>query len=161
MAEYRKITKPVVPQCIADWYEENKDNFENNLAYLIKDYLDDRIEDDKLVSWFDKANKINNFDDDYNIKAYAPIQTLVNMHQFGYDIKKEKLYTVELPDPKNSKGVKTYLAKNEFGEVELFTSLIGFADDWKQEKNAQLTEDEIKKDFEWTFKFKKEVKEDE
>ena len=39
--------KPVVPQFVADWYEANKDDFENNLAILIER----EIEDDNLRLW--------------------------------------------------------------------------------------------------------------
>lgn len=119
------------------WEEERKDN------------LEDKIEDDKLKSWFDS---------DYNSNTY-PIQTLVNMHQFGYTVKKEKLYTVEIPNPNGSS--KVYLGKNEYGKVELFTWVIKeFADDWKKEKNVQLTENEIKEDFAylWEANLPKEVK---
>ena len=85
------------------------------------------------------------------------------MHKFGYEIEKEKLYTVEIPNPNASGYGKTYLAKNKDGKVELYSwssyTSIDFADNWKQEENAQLTESEIKQDFEWAWKFAKEVKE--
>lgn len=150
----KKFEKPVVPQYVADWYEENKDNFEDNLAYLLNDYLNKNfafIEDSNLKVWLDN---------DFNLNK--PIQTLVNMHQFGYTVKKEKLYTVEIPNPNGSS--KVYLGKNEYGKVELFTWVITqpeeFADDWKKEKNVQLTEDEIKEDFAylWEANLPKEVK---
>ena len=83
------------------------------------------------------------------------------MHQFGYEVQKEKLYTVEIPNPNAIGYSKIYLAKNKDGKVELFTwsgyTSIEFADNWKQEENAQLTESEIKEDFEWAWQFAKEV----
>lgn len=76
---------------------------------------------------------------------------------------KEKLYTVEIPNPNASGYGKTYLAKNKDGKVELYSwssyTSIDFADNWKQEENAQLTESEIKQDFEWAWPFAKEVEE--
>ena len=73
--------KPVVPRFVADWYEDNKDEFEFNLYRLCVDY--DNCELDKeMMIWF--RDKNNN-----------PIQTLTAMHQLGYEVKKEKLYTVK------------------------------------------------------------------
>lgn len=90
-----ELEKPVVPQFVADWYEENKNDFEYNLAHLINDYFKGEIEDDNLMSWFDY---------DFNFDRNKPIQTLINMHKFGYEVKKEKLYTAK------NKLTGTYLA---------------------------------------------------
>ena len=66
--------KPVVPQCVADWYEENKKDFDYNLW----DYLTswDRQKGSDFKKW------INNEID--------VLQTLVNMHQFGYEWRKRR-----------------------------------------------------------------------
>ena len=73
--------KPVVPQFVADWYEENKDNLEFNIFDYV--YRFDQNAGFDFKDWFD----------DFNTK---PIQTLVNMHQFGYEVEKEKRYRVRL-----------------------------------------------------------------
>ena len=143
--------KPVVPQFVADWYEEHKDDFEIYLSGLCINFTCHRERlNDKLVNWYEQLEN-------------KPIQTLVNIHQFGYEVEKEKLYTVEIPNPNGSVYRKIYLAKNKDGKVELFTwsgyTSIEFADNWKQEENAQLTESEIKKDFGWAWEFAKEVEE--
>ena len=141
--------KPVIPQFVADWYEDNKDGFEFNLYTLCLDYNNCEV-DKKLSDWFcDKHNK--------------PLETLVNMHQFGYEVKKEKLYTVEIPNPNGDGYSKTFLGKFKDGKVELckwsgYTS-IEFADNWKQEEYAQLTESKIKEDFDWAWQFAEEVEE--
>ena len=70
--------KPVVPQFVADWYEENKDDFETNLYNLCVDFHKRKLPDD-LYEWFNKLSD-------------KPIETLVMMHQLGYEVKKEKLY---------------------------------------------------------------------
>ena len=141
--------KPVVPQFVADWYEEYKSYFEYNLYSLCVDFHERKLQRD-LHEWF---NNLSN----------KPIETLVMMHKFGYEVQKEKLYTVEIPNPNGSGYSKIYLAKNKDGKVELFTwsgyTSIEFADNWEQEENAQLTESEIKKDFGWAWQFAKEVKE--
>ena len=143
--------KPVVPQFVADWYEEHKDNFEIYLSELCRNFTFNRERlKDKLANWYEQLEN-------------KPLQTLVNMHQFGYEVQKEKLYTVEIPNPNDSGYSKIYLAKNKDGKVELFTwsgyTSIEFADNWKQEENAQLTEAEIKEDFAWLWQFAEEVEE--
>ena len=151
IAELDEPEKPVVPQFVADWYEEHKDNFEIYLSGLCINFTCHRERlNDKLANWYEQLEN-------------KPIQTLVNMHQFGYEVQKEKLYTVEIPNPNESGYSKIYLAKNKDGKVELFTwsgyTSIEFADNWKQEENAQLTESEIKKDFDWAWQFAEEVEE--
>ena len=142
-------SKLVVPQFVANWYEENKDGFEMNLYNFCVDFHERKLPDD-LYEWFNKL-------------IDKQIETLVLMHKFGYEVEKEKLYTVGIPNPNSSEYRKIYLAKNKDGEVELFTwsgyMSIDFADNWKQEENAQLTETEIKKDFGWAWQFAEEVEE--
>ena len=70
--------KVKVPQFVADWYEENKDDFEFN----VWDWIAFRNEPEKL------ENKEFNYW--INDGEGNPIQTLVNMHQFGYEVEKEK-----------------------------------------------------------------------
>lgn len=74
--------KPVVPQFVADWYEDNKDDFEYNIYDLCVKSHEYELEGE-IRNWFDSMDN-------------KPIQTLVNMHQFGYEVKKEKLYTARL-----------------------------------------------------------------
>lgn len=78
---YPDITKPVeVPQCVADWYEENKDNLDYNLWNFIMDW--DEQGPSGFKQWIDE-----------NKEAF---KTIVNMHQFGYKVKKEKKYLVKM-----------------------------------------------------------------
>lgn len=78
---YPDVTKPVeVPQYVIDWYEENKGNLDYNLWNYIMDWED--TEEDSFKRW------VNNSKDAF--------QTIINMHQFGYSIKKEKKYLVKL-----------------------------------------------------------------
>lgn len=91
--------KPVVPQYVADWYEENKYNLEYELV--------DRI--NKLPLDIDGV-KITEFDEWLLDDDNNPIQTLVNMHQFGYEVEKEKEYVIKL---KNSPQILLYEEKNE------------------------------------------------
>ena len=78
--EPRKVK---VKKFVADWYEEHKDEFE----YNVWDWLSSRSESGKIDSKF--AFWLNDVDN-------TPIQTLVNMHQFGYEVDEEKRYFVKI-----------------------------------------------------------------
>ena len=69
-----KQEKPVVPQFVADWYEESKDYFEYNLSSLCIDFQEQKLQED-LYEWF-------------NYLSNKPIETLVMMHKFGYEVSK-------------------------------------------------------------------------
>lgn len=79
-SELDEPQKPVVPQFVADWYEENKDSFDYNLWEYLTDWEEQEPSDFK--------NWIN---DEYNT-----FKTLVNMHQFGYEVEQEKRYLVKV-----------------------------------------------------------------
>lgn len=81
----RAWNKPVVPQFVADWYEEHKDDFEIALFRCI----------DHIPSVYDEGD-LNEFEEWIIDGETKPFQTLVNMHQFGYDVEKEKRYTVKI-----------------------------------------------------------------
>ncbi|RRR54265.1 DUF1642 domain-containing protein [Streptococcus suis] len=85
-------------------------------------------------------------------------ETFAQAWLFGFEIEQEKLYTVEIPDP-NRPDIVTFLYK-ENGKVFIGTDI--FLDEapnykWKNEPGSQLTEAEIKEDFEWAWQFAKEV----
>ena len=141
--------KPVVPKYVADFYESIKDDFEDKLYELCLQFNNNSDDLPREIWWWFDCGK------------NEPIQTLVKMKIYGYKVEKEKLYTVELPNPNGDGYSKLYLSKNKDGKVELFQwsdyTSIDFADDWKLLKNAQLTEDEIKEDFDWAWQFAEEV----
>ena len=113
----RELNKPVVKQFIADWYEENKDVFEANLYRFVCN----------LTSIFDGA-KINEFERWFLTAGTKPFQTLINMHQFGYEVEKEKekRYEVILC---NGQSLKTVYRQGDdyldfekvYGDLENFT----------------------------------------
>ena len=80
----RELNKVKVKQFVADWYEENKDSFEFN----VWDWIAFRDEAEKLEN-----REFNNW---INDSRENPIQALVNMHQFGYEVEKEKRYLVKI-----------------------------------------------------------------
>ena len=89
------MNKPVVKQFVADWYEEHKDDFE----YNVWDWISSKDEPEKIQSEF--AFWVNDVENN-------PIQTLVNMHQFGYTIEKEKRYLVKIVGMDNINGYLSY-----------------------------------------------------
>ena len=96
--------KPVVPQFVADWYEKHKYALEFNIFDYV--YRFDQQEEKDFKDWFD----------DINTKA---IRILVNMHQFGYEVEKEKRYIVTL----KSSGQKLYYHTED--EDYIFSSYDG------------------------------------
>ena len=134
-----KQEKPVVPQFVADWYEEHKDNFEYSVQCLCVQGCEPLRQID---IWFDKTKN-------------KPIETFVKMKLFGYEVKKEKLYTVEIPNP-NSAGGKLVLSKQQSTGMLILEMLNS---DINKPKYLHLTEDEIKKDFGRAWRFAKEVEE--
>lgn len=80
--EPQKVT---VPQFVADWYEEYKDDFEGKLFRCV-DLITRDFEDGDL----------SEFEEWFIDGKTEPFQTLVNMHQFGYEVEKEKRYTVKM-----------------------------------------------------------------
>lgn len=80
--EREKVT---VPQFVVDWYEEHKDDFEIALFRCI----------DNIPSVYDEGD-LNEFEEWIINGETKPFQTLVNMHQFGYEVDEEKRYYVRL-----------------------------------------------------------------
>lgn len=76
----QELNKPVVKQFVADWYEENKYSFDYNLWEYLTDW--EKQEPSDFKNWINDENNV--------------FQTLVNMHQFGYTVEKEKRYFVRL-----------------------------------------------------------------
>ncbi|MFI3127769.1 DUF1642 domain-containing protein [Streptococcus suis] len=132
--------KVVVPKCVGEWIEEAK-----NRNFCLVDALVSDLNPTEVDEWLYGENDKNQ-------------DTFARAWLFGYEIEREKLYTVEIPDP-NRPDIATFLYK-ENGKVFIGTDI--FLDEvpnykWKNEPENQLTESEIKEDFEWAWQFAKEV----
>ena len=68
--EREKVT---VPQFVADWYEKNKNNLDYNIWNYVYEW--ENQEEDEFRNWFNHSSEA--------------FQTLINMHQFGYEIEKK------------------------------------------------------------------------
>ncbi|MEG3269931.1 DUF1642 domain-containing protein [Streptococcus suis] len=137
-----QIHKPqtvVVPKFIADSIEYCK-NEEGYGLLRAMDYCD---EYNDTGEWLERPENQETF-----ARAWMD----------GYEIEQEKLYTVEIPDP-NCLDVVTFLCK-ENGKVFIGGDIFWDEmpnDKWKNEPENQLTESEIKKDFDWAWQFREEV----
>ena len=87
--------KVKVPQFVADWYEKKK----HDLNHYIWDYIYNwnHQEESEFKRWMNCS--------------IISFQTLVNMHQFGYEVDKEKRYLVKI------RATKHYIAKDGIGKI--------------------------------------------
>ena len=130
--DFKKSQKVKVPQFVADWYEENKDDFETSLFQCVYELFKKRNDEE--------LNEFEKWVIDENTK---PFQTLVNMHQFGYEVEKEKRYRVRF------KGLDKDLEYLNFkhGHVWVFSDNIE-----NEEYRTAHTRKELEEaDFGWVF----------
>ena len=125
--------KVVIPKFVAEWIEECKRSGWHLQKALYR--LDD---DEKVSDWaYDEnddliAEKVETF-----ARAWLAYPNIT--------IEQEKLYTVEIPNPN---GLVVCLERLDRGKIALST--LG---------ESELTEAEIKQDFEWAWQWAKEVEE--
>ena len=131
--------KPVLPQFVADWIEWCK---ENNITLL---GAGTAICDNKNIRSLDASGW-----------AWKNQETFAKAWLFGYEVEKEKLYTVEIPIANSPLGYHYVLRKTISGEIIIDSF---FTNNWGNYDYCQLTEEEIKKDHGWAWKYAEEVKE--
>nr|DAE89248.1 MAG TPA: Protein of unknown function (DUF1642) [Bacteriophage sp.] len=125
--EPQKVT---IPQFVADWYEKHKNNIDFEIWHYLHSFS--YQEEDEFKKWMNKLGE-------------KQIQTIVNMHQFGYEVEEEKRYLVKIkgnirdnilayglyvgrfffvPDGENDSQRKTHTRKEleEAGFSEVFNS---------------------------------------
>lgn len=84
LKEIKESQKVTVPQFVADWYEEHKDNLEYNIWDWMKYNLEPKKRENLIFSrWLGKT-------------ANNPVETLVKMKLYGYTVEKEKRYLVKI-----------------------------------------------------------------
>lgn len=101
LSEHYKLVE--VEQFVADWYEENKDNLETNLFRIV--FNMPKISENKKLSLFEEWLT------DINTNSF---QILINMHQFGYKIKKENKYIVRMIGLDKDESYLKYNVKSDF-----------------------------------------------
>ncbi|EAC5807532.1 DUF1642 domain-containing protein [Listeria monocytogenes] len=141
IAKVEEQERLVVPQFIADWYEQHRDKLEHSIWQYI-------------YCWDVQKRKSDfyNFMKNDNLK---PVETLIKMKD-GYEVEKEPLYYVRLPFASRSADFEkettyTYIIVNiTTDEMQPSTSNRNYGS-WK----AELTEAQIKTmpggDIYWQF----------
>lgn len=108
--------KPVVPQYVADWYEGHKNDLNEDIWEYLTSWADTKW--DEFKYWM------------YHTGKNEAITTIVNMHQFGYEVEKEARYTVKIKGRLGQYLGKYYLNNEELtpqfirtlkGEGSVFT----------------------------------------
>ena len=131
--------KPVVPQFVADWIEWCKKNKITLLG------ADTAICNNKNIRTLDASGW-----------AWKNQETFAKAWLYGYEIEKEKLYTVEIPIANSPLGYHYVLRKTTSGEIIIDSF---FTNNWGNYDYCWLTEAEIKKEHEWAWQFAEEVEE--
>ena len=149
--ELDKVEKPVLSEAEDEWLKRLK------IAYPFRP---DQLHIIARQGWgYDFEYTVGNTE--YKL-SYEPYKSkegtdyvkirLIKAILYGYTVQKEKRYIVEIPN--NVEGCYNLLVKNHEGKI-----ILGNFDNetCKNYPNSKLTEDEIKKDFDWAWQFKKEV----
>ena len=79
-SELDEPQQPVVKQLVADWYEDIVDEFYVVLERLVLNYKNNT--DMPICKWF--------------FETEDALTILINMHQFGYEVEREKRYYIRL-----------------------------------------------------------------
>lgn len=123
--------RPVVSQYVADWYEEIKDSFGYTLTEAINS-IPVPIDGEEL-SDFEK----------WLLDDEQALTTLVNMHQFGYEVEEEIKYMVKL---KGISEINRYLNQEDGEEFSFADS--GETEDFRTKFTRKELEDA---GFGWVF----------
>lgn len=124
--------KPVVPQFVADWYEEHKEELEFNIWDWIKyTQEEEKIKNRQFTEWLAECEN-------------DPVETLIKMKLFGYEAEKEKRYLVKM------KGVDSrtnYLYYGVWSKTWLFKAKLIDGNFRKSHTRKELEQD----NFGWVF----------
>ncbi|MEQ9810325.1 DUF1642 domain-containing protein [Streptococcus jiangjianxini] len=151
------LVLPEIPRELANWIKKVKHDYAIGSVVEAFDAIlfdiSEGILSKSIDEWYNFEGEIAGTYPNQEVFAIAWI--------YGYTFEKEKLYTVQIPDP-NSKNTITYLSRED-GEIVI--NGIFYYDclpdnEWKDDEDAQLTEAEIKKDFDWAWQFAKPVEVD-
>lgn len=121
--------KPVVSQCVADWYEEHKNDLNDDIWAYLTSWADTKWDEFKYWMYHTGRNKA--------------ITTLANMHQFGYEVEKEPRYTVRF---------KGLYYENAYLSANLFRNFWDVRDNKEGCENTAHTRKELEANgFGWVF----------
>ncbi|MGT2812910.1 DUF1642 domain-containing protein [Streptococcus minor] len=127
--------KVVVPKFVAEWIEKCK-----NMNRSLRDAMKNTELSAELNAWFLKTGQ--------DMFTYPNQETFARAWLDGYEVKKERLYTVEIPNTNDdSLTVLEFISDS----CIVLSQMESFPDNWKEMDIYQLTESEIKEDFEWAW----------
>lgn len=139
--------KPVVPQCVIDWVNNSREH-----GYEFDEWFYYSNQPLDVYKWLNTKNKRQK-----ELNALALVTLIVNGPD-AVTVEKEKLYTVEIPNPNraSNKAVKKLMLFKTSADSPIIE--IGFMGN-PDSPLCKLTEAEIRKDFDWAWQWKKEVTE--
>lgn len=144
-----KPQKQKVPQVAVEFYEQYKDDGLDLGEWFSDFYSNEAIEQfpriEELAEW------LHDNDNETNRQREFALATLVTLGIDAVEVEKEKLYTVEIPNPKRKGKKKVMLIKDAYGDIILGKRKESVG------KNNRLTEAEIKQDFAWAWQWAKPV----
>ena len=132
LSDLDESEKPVVPQYVDTWVQGCKYNGFD---------LYEAMTAIEMPMEFDRWLETNS-------------ETFAKAWLYGYEVEKEKLYIVELPSPNCKLDDHYALSRLKNGKIIINKYYI---EQWERFGDCQLTESEIKQDFEWAWQFAKEV----
>ena len=122
------FSRPVVPQFVADWYEGNNGDLNGALFTMVR-LWDEKSRDSDFYRWFRQDKEA--------------FQTLVNMHQFGYEVESEPRYTVRF---------KGLWSENTYLSASLFRTYWNVRENKDGSENTAHTRKELEANgFGWVF----------
>ena len=113
---------PVVPECVAEWYEEHKGYLELGI-FLINVSLNKTA-----------IGKLTDVERWFNDASNKPTETIFIMKRLGYQVEKPQLFYIDLPKVFGLSD-STFVSKAESGIISEFTKGKDYA--------LKLTEQEI------------------
>ncbi|KKF55659.1 hypothetical protein Javan623_0024 [Streptococcus phage Javan623] len=139
--------KPLVPQFILDWVDDSREH-----SYEFDEWFYYSNQPLEVYKWLNTKNKRQK-----ELNALALVTLIVNGPD-AVTVEKEKLYTVEIPNPNraSNKAVKKLMLFKTSADSPIIE--IGFMGN-PDSPLCKLTEAEIRKDFDWAWQWKKEVTE--
>ncbi|HEO8289141.1 TPA: DUF1642 domain-containing protein [Streptococcus agalactiae] len=130
--------QPEVPQFVADWIEEHKKSFSDASAIDMYDNL--------------TSDNRGGYYHDVWLWAIDHHNDFISAWMHGYTIEKEKLYTVEIPNPNSDLKIILVKVNKKLKLIEAYEDQL---EEYKNIRN--VTESEIRKDFDWAWQFRKDV----
>ncbi|HEN0340257.1 TPA: DUF1642 domain-containing protein [Streptococcus agalactiae] len=127
-----------VPQFVADWIEEHKKSFSDASAIDMYDNL--------------TSDNRGGYYHDVWLWAIDHHNDFISAWMHGYTIEKEKLYTVEIPNPNSDLKIILVKVNKKLKLIEAYEDQL---EEYKNIRN--VTESEIRKDFDWAWQFRKDV----